>query len=589
MLDAPTLRALADLAGPERAFLTVYLDADDEPSVLDARFDRIRALVAEHPVEAEHFEENLALVQTLLGENAAPAGGALAVYAGWATDLAQAFPLPEPVGTLAWVGDAPYVRPAYELLEEHETFAAAVLDNTSARVFLVTAEDVDEEGRVRGDVKNRVKKGGWSQKRYARRREKQIEQYAAELAESLAELDRERPYARLVLLGSDEPVAAVRSALPQPLLDKLVGTRAISADATEAEALDEAAEVAAEGERQAERDLWEQIREQGMGPGLSAFGATNVMDALRQARVEAVLVDREREVAGTKCRDCEHVAHGTPDTCGVCGSRDVFRVDLVEAMTEQAARTGAEVDFTDPFDALTEVGGVAALLRYSLARTDPEQEERERAERVRREREQREAEAPAPDESPSEAPALEEPASEAPFPETSAPAAPVPDEAPAETDPPADLDVTPAAEPAAEPVAEPAAKLDDEPPAVRSAEPDAEPAVEPAAGPGQRTSKRRVPDRPPSAPPATAETTAAANRPFQKGLGWALIALGLLPVALGVRELPDGGGTELLLGGGLAAIGAMNLLPPQRKAVRLALGAVGLLLVLAAAVLATVG
>ena len=364
MLDSATLRDLADLAGPERAFLTVYLDAADAPSVLDARFARIRGLLADEPEELEHFEESLAMAREMIEAHGATPEGALAIYASWAADLRAAYALPEPVGTKVWMGDAPFLRPAYELLDEHETYAAVVLDNEKARIYLVSAEEVDEEGRVRGDVKNRVKKGGWSQKRYARRREKQIETYATEIADGLATLDAERPFARLVLVGSDEPVQAVTAALRTDLRDKLVGSTSVDGNASDAEALDAAAELAEAGERQSEQELWQAIREQGVGPGLAAFGATAVWEALRTARAESVLVDREAEVSGTKCRACEHVVHGTPATCGACGSKDVFRVDLVEVMAEQAARTGAEVDFADPFDGLTEVGGVAALLRY---------------------------------------------------------------------------------------------------------------------------------------------------------------------------------------------------------------------------------
>ena len=508
-LDADRLRALSDLAGPERAFLTVYLDGDDERSVLDERLSRVRSLLADQPEETEHFEQSLALAEKLLDAHPAPEGGAVVAFAGWAADLAKAYALPEPVGTRVWMGDAPYVRPAYELLEEHETFAVAVVDNTSARIFFVAPGEVDEEGRVRGDVKNRVKKGGWSQKRYARRREKQIEQYAAEVAADLQALDQERPFARLVLLGSDEPVRAVRDALPTALADKLVGTRAVSADASEDALLDAAAEVAEAGERQDEEDLWTAIREQGVGPGLAAFGATAVLDALRQARVEAVLVDREAEIAGTKCRDCEHVAHGTPTTCGVCGSRDVFRVDLVEAMTEQAVRTGAEVDFTDPFDALVDAGGVAALLRYALDTGDAEREERERRERAEQEgrewteREQREVQAPA---APPPAPVAEAPATEMA-------AEPAP----------------PAAPPAAEPVAEPVVDA-----AEPAAPPPAEPVVETetvaerapaAAEPRPRTGTERAPDRRPSTPPPTADAPGATDRPVWKRPAWVLLAL----------------------------------------------------------------
>ncbi|WP_412067163.1 Vms1/Ankzf1 family peptidyl-tRNA hydrolase [Rubrivirga sp. IMCC43871] len=393
MLDAATLRLLADLAGPERAFLTVYLDAADDAGVLESRFARVRALLADQPAEAEHFEESLALARPLIEEHAV-GEGSLAVFTSWAGDLCKAYALPEAVGTTVWMGDAPYLRPAAELLDENETYAAVVLDNEKAKIYLVSADEVDEEGRVRGDVKNRVKKGGWSQKRYARRRDKQIETYATQLAADLATLDAERRFARLVIVGSSEPARALTAALRQDLRDKLVGSRSVDGNASDAQALATAAELAEQGERQAEQDLWAAIQEQGMGPGLAAFGATSVLAALQAARADALLVARDADLDGTKCRACEAVAHGTPDTCGVCGSSDVFRVDLVEVFTEQATRTGADVDFADPFDALTEVGGVAALLRYSLAENDADREERERraqAAQDQAERAQREA------------------------------------------------------------------------------------------------------------------------------------------------------------------------------------------------------
>jgi peptide subunit release factor 1 (eRF1) len=86
--------------------------------------------------------------------------------------------------------------------------------------------------------------------------------------------------------------------------------------------------------------------------------------AAQEARVEVALIDREAELTGTQCRACEHAVYGTPDTCQRCGSSDVFEVDYVNELVETLARTGAEADFVDPFEALSEVGGVGALLRY---------------------------------------------------------------------------------------------------------------------------------------------------------------------------------------------------------------------------------
>jgi peptide chain release factor subunit 1 len=368
MLDHLDLQDLAEMEAPERAFLSVYLSGPDARSGLDHRFKTIRALLAEVPEEREHFEENLRLAEPLLGrwtqdDDGQPTAG-LCVFACWALDFARAVPLPVPVEDRVWVGAAPYIRPLAELRDEYEDFAVALVDSTAAQLFRVAGAEAEKEGRVRGDVKNRVKVGGWSQKRYARRREKALDAYAGEVADALGVLDRERPFSRLVLLGADEAVQAVREALPTGLADRLVGTRNADPDEGEEETLAAAFAVYFEGERADERRLWDRIREGLFTGGLAVAGATRVLAAVEEARAEALLVDREATIAGRKCRACEHVAHGTPRTCQRCGAADLFEVDLVEALVARAARTGADVDFADPFDALAEVGHVAALLRY---------------------------------------------------------------------------------------------------------------------------------------------------------------------------------------------------------------------------------
>ena len=57
---------------------------------------------------------------------------------------------------------------------------------------------------MRGDVKNHVKKGGWSQKRYQRRRQNGLLHYAKEVAETLDRLVQESGVERVVLFGSQE-------------------------------------------------------------------------------------------------------------------------------------------------------------------------------------------------------------------------------------------------------------------------------------------------------------------------------------------------------------------------------------------------
>jgi len=73
---------------------------------------------------------------------------------------------------------------------------------------------------------------------------------------------------------------------------------------------------------------------------------------------------RQLQVEGIRCRDCEHLGIGYVDTCQECGSKDIFKVDLVNEIVELCMQTGATVDFVDAPEDLMDLGGIAALLRY---------------------------------------------------------------------------------------------------------------------------------------------------------------------------------------------------------------------------------
>ena len=356
------LRALADRTGPDRAFLSIYLARADDRGLLDARFDQIRSFLSDQPDELEHFEENVELIRPLL--DAPFEEESRAAFACWALDYREGHDLPVPVPTLVRVDSSPYVRPLAEMEDEYEDFAVVVADNTAASVYLVSAADMEQEGRVRGDVKNAVKKGGWSQKRYARRREKELERYATDVAEQLEALRREYAFDRLVVLGQEEAMRAVTDALSGPMRERIVGQKSIDVGADDQKTERVAFDLYFDGEREDEEELWDQIKAGVLSDGLGVAGPSRVLKAVQAGRVDTIMVERDAEIEGSRCRDCENLAHGKPQTCYQCGSKDLFAVDLVNELAELAAQTSADVDFVDPFDGLAEVGRVAALLRY---------------------------------------------------------------------------------------------------------------------------------------------------------------------------------------------------------------------------------
>jgi len=66
------------------------------------------------------------------------------------------------------------------------------------------AGQADTAKTIKGKEKNHVKVGGWSQQRYERRRDKEIHHYSDEIVNRLKELNTEKAFDRIVLVGGKE-------------------------------------------------------------------------------------------------------------------------------------------------------------------------------------------------------------------------------------------------------------------------------------------------------------------------------------------------------------------------------------------------
>ncbi len=366
MLAELDLRELAEMTAPERAFLSVYLAGPRSLGDLDRTFQRIRRVLraggAEEKDEREHFDRNVRAVREHFDRHGPPSGP-LCILACWVLDFFRAIPLPAAVPDGVWVDSSPYIRPLAELQDEYENVAVVVADNRRARIFLVSSAVAGDEQVVRGNVKNHVKKGGWSQQRYERRRDKQLLLYAREIVQALRRLDRQEEFRRVVMVGGKEILRIVHENLPRGLQNK-VAEKAVDLGRGDGAVNQDILEVFFEQERASERDLWERIRTEYLRGGLGAVGLEEVLSAARRGRVERVIVHRDFRPEGRRCRACEHLTAEPVEACPACGSTSVFAVDAVNEIVEMLKLTGAEADFADEIDTLAQAGHIAALLRY---------------------------------------------------------------------------------------------------------------------------------------------------------------------------------------------------------------------------------
>jgi peptide subunit release factor 1 (eRF1) len=357
------LRALSEMHGPDRAFVSCYLAGPGSVSGLVQRERRVEALLSDSEDERTHFRESMALVRKWLEAHPVGPSGAC-VFACWALGFVDGAALAVSVPDDLRLGASAYIRPLAELRDEYESFVVVAADNEGTRILVVTAEASKDVDRVRGGVKNHVKKGGWSQARYARRREKELLLYAKEVEKVLSDLTRQERYRRIVLLGSREAIDEIEGLLPDDTKKLVVGKQTVNLKDGDDALLDKAYGFFFAQERDNERALWDTIRDRLFGGGLAAAGADDVLRAANEGRVDRVLVARDAALPGTRCRACDVAHAGKLARCPACGGEDVFEADLVNTLTRQVELTKATIEFSDPIPGLAAVGNVAALLRY---------------------------------------------------------------------------------------------------------------------------------------------------------------------------------------------------------------------------------
>ncbi len=363
MFDEIDLKKLAKLTSHDRAFLSIYLSSPESLEIIERRIKNIKNILKENKDDLKHFEENIRLVEDYFAQDLYRSGS-LCIFCCWLLDYFKAYPLNVPVENIIWVDSSPYIRPLAELKDEYENFAVVVADNNIARIFLVASAKADSEERIKGNIKNHVKVGGWSQQRYERRRDKKLHYYSREIVDKLIELEKKEEFRRIILVGSKKILAEIKKTLTNQLTQKLVGERALDLSKGENYINQEIFDLFFIEERKSESDLWREIKNHYLRGEPAAVGVEDVLFSAKMGRIEKAVVNRDVKINGIRCRDCEGLFSGELAKCPDCDSISVFKVDLINEIVELLSTTNAEVDFVDEIEELKDVGNIAALLRY---------------------------------------------------------------------------------------------------------------------------------------------------------------------------------------------------------------------------------
>ncbi|MEA2271577.1 MAG: peptide chain release factor subunit 1, partial [Solirubrobacteraceae bacterium] len=273
------------------------------------------------------------------------------------------FKLPRPVETGVAIGSSPYIAPLAEI-GVPATWCVLLTNRKVGRILRGSSEGLVEATRVTDDVHGRHSQGGWSQARYQRSVEKEVDDHIARVAQVLFRSFQRIPFDRLLVGCTEEVEPEVRDSLHPYLLERYVGRVDVDVENTTPEqVLHAAAEPMEREDRKRERAALDRLAEVVGSGGRGAAGLDDVLAVLHERRVEILLYEPGLTAAGAVCPQCGWMST-TAETCPADGSTLERRDDVVEVAIEVALAQSAEVLPVRIDQGLEAYGGIGAVLRF---------------------------------------------------------------------------------------------------------------------------------------------------------------------------------------------------------------------------------
>jgi hypothetical protein len=363
------LRRLADVHPERGRVLSVFLNLD--PSELPtpaARSSAITSIMTEAAKrvdgadELEHDERTALKAdvdrvrEVLDGDVAADGARAVAVFACQPEALLEVIPLRHPLDSRVVLDRTPYVEPLVDA-GAAERWCVLLANRRMARLFTGDGDTLEETDRIEDDVHRQHDQGGWSQANYQRSVDKERDDHLQRTVDAAFSLYKRRGFDRLLVGAPEELVNDLESRLHSYLRDRLVGR--INCD-IENSTVDQVRVCAEEPitayARKCEREALDRLAE-GVGRGeRGVAGLPRVLDALNEARVESLLIERGFSVSGFQDEQGLLYAAALP------GAHPVD--DVVEKAIEKAIEQSANVIGVRYHEDLGPLGNIGAVLRY---------------------------------------------------------------------------------------------------------------------------------------------------------------------------------------------------------------------------------
>lgn len=352
-MNEELLRRLAEFdCGEAAGVLSMYLDmrpqqTGESPGQRDALVimrDRLRDIerTLKRREDIDALQADMARVEEYLATEFPTETQGLAIFACQAAGLFETVESGRSFETQIGFGKRPQLYQLARLIDDLETAVVAVVDTSTARLFVMRTGFMNEVGgpaREDANENRSHKAGGWSQSRFQRHIQNNREEFAKTAAEAIEKLAEREGATRLIIAGNEVGLPLLKNAL-SPKMTQLLHEEPlrIHIRAGGGEVQSEVTPILEQLEAEQDHGVADRVVEGVRGGGLAASGMKHTRRALENGQVDTLVLADD------------------------CDLTDEQRDELIQL----AATTSATVEVVSGHETLRELGGVGALLRYQL-------------------------------------------------------------------------------------------------------------------------------------------------------------------------------------------------------------------------------
>ncbi len=382
-LTEATLRSLSEVEADEPVVVSMFINLDPaEFATAPARDSQINSLLNELDAQIRDSELSHDAQQALRadreriegylrGELDVSEAAGVAIYSALALDFFEVIKLSDAIDSGVHVDLRPMLEPVMGHEDEGE-WCVLLVTRDSARIFRGGPTGIREIRQVNSQVKNQHQAGGWSQARFERSVEQEVEWHLEAVTDLLFRHFKRRPFKHLVIGANNQNLRpALTGETHTYLLEKVRGWVDIDEGLASEDEVFEAVRDVIDGYLAGqERELFERYEAERGTNGRAATGAKDALAALVEQRVETLMVKEGAELEGTKCVTCGWIGLTGPVFCPVDETRLDHVDNVIEPAIQAAIQQSADVHVVrEPDDPGAKVPApfeepMAAVLRY---------------------------------------------------------------------------------------------------------------------------------------------------------------------------------------------------------------------------------